>query len=274
METDIEFSGATVANLYRIFAELEDDALLGLVGERISSSSIENSDAQTSANVIRHRFIVNNFIFISFQEEKQLLTGNFNDLSDNFVGFLRFRKNFSILMPSFNDRRIMKELATKKYNCIFMVANEDQSRSLGVRYNMTSYLVDKPENICQKKTNILFPCLGAKSQYRKSSDKSVSRELLVVNVDVDTALKDVIDSFETVSKNFHKNVEEATEEVLELESEKHKIEKRVDLLASEIDKELQKQIIQIGLKHKNLQSSLDAVIDESSSDVNISNMLW
>jgi len=269
-DTVIEMSGAGSASLLRVLAEAGTDLLLRLNVRIIVSRRLENSDAHTSKATETQMFVIDGWSRINPSDVNHLIEGG--DIS----GLLRFRSNHQHLLPSYQDRRIMRRLRTRNETSIFILVNNESTDCLGIKSRMTGFLITQNTSGLGSPVKIKVPCLGTKSDYIQSKPSSGVRKSLVQGMreDGNIGTEGVIKAFEKVSENFHKNMDVVIKEVLELEGERDALKKKILQMKNTIQ-------IKKSLTEKNkmfdfdiiAQKVLDKVLsDTATADVNLNNI--
>ena len=261
--TVIEISGAGSASLLRVFMEARTDLLLKLDFRVIVNRTVENSDAHTSHSKDTEKFMLDGWTRIDHCDVSKLIE------KGDCLGLLRFRRNEEHLSPSFRDRRIMGLMRTRSEKSIFILAISEVTSCLGIKTRMSGFLVGR--NMSDANVEIKVPCLGAKSQYIKGQPSSQARASLVDGMGETTLQTDsVIRSFQKISENFHNNVNVVMNEVLELESERNVLERRISQLRNNIQEKklLMKKTQDYDLDHVT-QQFLDEFLSSTGPDLNL-----
>ena len=262
----MEMSGAGSASLHRVLAEAETDLMLRLEVRVIVNRTLENSDAHTSKYTESKKFLIDGWSRIDRSELDQIVgTG------DN-IGLLRFRRNHRNLSPSYQDRRIMKSLRTRNETSVFILVNGEATDCLGIKHKMTAFLISRDAAHIRANVRIKVPCLGAKSQYIPGQPSTGVRGILMQGVSEESVIgcNGVIQSFDKVRENFHKNVDAIVNEVLELENEREELKKKILKVKNRIQaKETLLRKTKVYDFDTISQQFLDQFLGDSEADVNL-----
>ena len=235
-EPVVEISGAAAASLLRIFAECGTGSLLLELGLRaVVTRTTENSDLHTAHRTTRERLVLDTWTRVQEGEVAEQ-PGEPGAVR----GFLRFRRQYESLEPSFRDRLLMKTMKEKFRRGVFLLATDQRTECLGLKLAMAGYLVDADSEAGRVAVRINVPCLSVQSQYMQENPANTRlMEAMESNVDTGPGLVEVIQSFEVRGENFKHILRTLSQEVLELEEERHTLEGRVARLRARAEADLE-----------------------------------
>ena len=192
-------------------------------------------------------------------------------------GFLRFRRQYESLEPSFRDRLLMKTMKEKLRRGVFLLATDQRTECLGLKLTMAGYLVDADSEAGRVAVRIKVPCLPEQCNYIQENPVSTRLlEAMESNVDTGPGLVEVIQSFEVRGQNFKHILRTLSQEVLELEEERHALEGRVARLRAraEADMENTDQWRRTeALLRGELEGLVQEVVREMDPDMNMNTTL-
>ena len=232
----VEISGAAAASLLRTFAECGPGSLLLQLELRaVVTRTTENSDLHTAHRTTRERLVLDTWTRVQEGEVAEQ-PGEPGAVR----GFLRFRRQYESLEPSFRDRLLMKTMREKICRGVFLLATDQRTECLGLKLAMAGYLVDADSEAGRVAVRINVPCLSVQSQYMQENPANTRlMEAMESNVDTGPGLVEVIQSFEVRGENFKHILRTLSQEVLELEEERHALEGRVARLRARAEADLE-----------------------------------
>ena len=173
-EKVLEISGPAYSQLMMTFAEISDNSLLALYGRVVETNTSENSDEHTKSDVKKSKIVLKSWS-LEYNSGDELLCLDNPEL----IGFLRIRKCNEQIPPSFRDRAIIRMLTQLKQNCVFISVTQEITDCLAIKYKVMGYKVmASVTETLESNVNIVVPCLGAKSDYRKEPESSSSQILI------------------------------------------------------------------------------------------------
>ena len=267
-DTVMEMSGAGSASLLRVLAEAGTDLLLRLDVRIIVNRTMENSDAHTSKSTETQKFLIDGWSRIEPRDLDQLM-----EMGDTSC-LLRFRRHHQNLYPSYQDRRIMKMLQSRNERSVFILVNNEATNCFGIKTRMTGFLIGRDYGGLVSRVKIKVPCLGAKSEYIQSQPSSGVRESLVQGMrkggNIRSDGNSVVRSFEKVSENFQKNVDVVVQEVLELESERETLKKKIfQMKNTSYKRKTTEKMTKMYDLDNITQQFLDKFLSDREADVNL-----
>ena len=232
----VEISGAAAASLLRTFAECGTGSLLlELELRAVVTRTTENSDLHTAHRTTRERLVLDTWTRVQEGEVAEQ-PGEPGAVR----GFLRFRRQYESLEPSFRDRLLMKTMKEKFRRGVFLLATDQRTECLGLKLAMAGYLVDADSEAGRVAVRIKVPCLSVQSQYMQENPANTRiMEAMESNVDTGPGLVEVIQSFEVRGENFKHILRTLSQEVLELEEERHTLEGRVARLRARVEADME-----------------------------------
>ena len=232
----VEISGAAAASLLRTFAECGPGSLLlELQLRAVVTRTTENSDLHTAHRTTRERLVLDTWTRVQEGEVAEQ-PGEPGAVR----GFLRFRRQYESLEPSFRDRLLMKTMREKFRRGVFLLATDQRTECLGLKLAMAGYLVDADSEAGRVAVRINVPCLSVQSQYMQENPANTRlMEAMESNVDTGPGLVEVIQSFEVRGENFKHILRTLSQEVLELEEERHVLEGRVARLRARAEADME-----------------------------------
>ena len=269
----VEISGAAAASLLRTFAECGPGSLLLELGLRaVVTRTTENSDLHTAHRTTRETLVLDTWTTAQEAEVAEL-PGEPGAVR----GFLRFRRQYESLEPSFRDRLLMKTMKEKLRRGVFLLATDQRTECLGLKLTMAGFLVDAASEAGRVAVRIKVPCLPEQCNYIQEDPVSTRlMEAMESNVDTGPGLVEVIQSFEVRGKNFKHILRSLSQEVLELEEERHALEGRVARLRAraEADMENTDQWRRTeALLRGELEGLVQEVVREMDPDMNMNTTL-
>ena len=232
----VEISGAAAASLLRTFAECGTGSLLlELELRAVVTRTTENSDLHTAHRTTRERLVLDTWTRVQEGEVAEQ-PGEPGAVR----GFLRFRRQYESLEPSFRDRLLMKTMKEKFRRGVFLLATDQRTECLGLKLAMAGYLVDADSEAGRVAVRINVPCLSVQSQYMQENPANTRlMEAMESNVDTGPGLVEAIQSFEVRGQNFKHILRTLSQEVLELEEERHALEGRVARLRARAEADME-----------------------------------
>ena len=232
----VEISGAAAASLLRTFAECGTGSLLlELELRAVVTRTTENSDLHTAHRTTRERLVLDTWTRVQEGEVAEQ-PGEPGAVR----GFLRFRRQYESLEPSFRDRLLMKTMKEKFRRGVFLLATDQRTECLGLKLAMAGYLVDADSEAGRVAVRINVPCLSVQSQYMQENPANTRiMEAMESNVDTGPGLVEAIQSFEVRGENFKHILRTLSQEVLELEEERHTLEGRVARLRARAEADME-----------------------------------
>ena len=232
----VEISGAAAASLLRTFAECGTGSLLlELELRAVVTRTTENSDLHTAHRTTRERLVLDTWTRVQEGEVAEQ-PGEPGAVR----GFLRFRRQYESLEPSFRDRLLMKTMKEKFRRGVFLLATDQRTECLGLKLAMAGYLVDADSEAGRVAVRIKVPCLSVQSQYMQENPANTRlMEAMESNVDTGPGLVEAIQSFEVRGENFKHILRTLSQEVLELEEERHTLEGRVARLRARAEADME-----------------------------------
>ena len=232
----VEISGAAAASLLRTFAECGTGSLLLQLELRaVVTRTTENSDLHTAHRTTRERLVLDTWTRVQEGEVAEQ-PGEPGAVR----GFLRFRRQYESLEPSFRDRLLMKTMREKIRRGVFLLATDQRTECLGLKLAMAGYLVDADSEAGRVAVRINVPCLSVQSQYMQENPANTRlMEAMESNVDTGPGLVEAIQSFEVRGENFKHILRTLSQEVLELEEERHALEGRVARLRARAEADME-----------------------------------
>jgi len=232
----VEISGAAAASLLRTFAECGTGSLLlELELRAVVTRTTENSDLHTAHRTTRERLVLDTWTRVQEGEVAEQ-PGEPGAVR----GFLRFRRQYESLEPSFRDRLLMKTMKEKFRRGVFLLATDQRTECLGLKLAMAGYLVDADSEAGRVAVRIKVPCLSVQSKYMQENPVNTRlMEAMESNVDTGPGLVEAIQSFEVRGENFKHILRTLSQEVLELEEERHALEGRVARLRARAEADME-----------------------------------